>query len=104
MNSYVFLGEACRVRGNETLFSKPLMNNCCIVALEMPQKVKFLLTLICYCFLFQESLCKEMLKQLKFAISCRSFTMPVKGAKTPEIDSNGGDYRISTLPSFTSDF
>lgn len=50
------------------------------------------------------SLCKEMMKQLKFAISCRSSTMPVKGNKPPEVDSNGGDYRISTLPSFTSDF
>lgn len=50
------------------------------------------------------SLWKEMLKQMKFAISCRSSVIPASGSKPPEVESNGGDYRISTLPSFTSDF
>ncbi|XP_064489275.1 glutamate receptor ionotropic, kainate 3-like [Ornithodoros turicata] len=50
------------------------------------------------------SLCKEMLKQLKFAISCRSSTMPAKSDKPLELESNGGDYRIATVPSFQSDF
>lgn len=50
-----------------------------------------------------------MLKQLKFAVSCRSSTMPVRSNRqTPELDPMDGNnhtqYGISTLPSFTSDF
>lgn len=47
-----------------------------------------------------EPLCKEMFRELKFALSCRSSTKP---ARKIDSDSNG-DYRISTLPSFSTDY
>ncbi|OQR69094.1 glutamate receptor, partial [Tropilaelaps mercedesae] len=56
------------------------------------------------------SICSEMLKQLKFAVSCRSSTMPVRSSRqtleldTVDANNHANQYGISTLPSFTSDF
>ncbi|KAF8784441.1 glutamate receptor ionotropic, kainate 2-like isoform X2 [Argiope bruennichi] len=48
----------------------------------------------------REPLCKEMFRELKFALSCRSSTKPVIGRK----QDNCGEFRVSTIPGYSTQY
>ncbi|KAG8199188.1 hypothetical protein JTE90_016016 [Oedothorax gibbosus] len=48
----------------------------------------------------REPLCKEMFRELKFALSCRSSTKPVIGRK----QENCEEFRVSTIPGYSTQY